>query len=417
MLSQNALDGIRTIDFTHVLQGPLATQLLADFGADVIKIERAGMGDWTRGYGPHRDGMSLPFAGLNRNKRSVVVDVRTPAGKEVVLRLLGTADVLVHNFRPGVVQRLGLDYESLQDVYPRLIYACSSGWGDEGPYVQRQRKGHAEMAAATGGRFRFDGPDGLPTPPGISMDYPAGLLLANGILLALFDRHRTGRGQRVSTDLLSATVMAGAWDAPEFLNPSDDERDDHDLRLIEGSLPKVWRTRDGFIEVSPVFSSDALRDISIAMELGDLSRDPRFDVAPKRMTNKAELQDLLKRRFLEKTTAEWLDILEPRGVLCAEIKRFDEALQDPQVRANQMVVEVDRPGVGALRVLGTAVRLSRTSSSLRLPPPLLGEHTEEVLEEVGYSESDMAALRAAGVIPDRECAAALTAMENGIVTT
>jgi len=416
MLSPSALDGIRIIDFTHVLQGPLATQLLADFGADVIKVERAGMGDWTRGYGPHRGGMSLPFAGLNRNKRSIVVDVRTPAGKEVVMRLLGTADVLVHNFRPGVVQRLGLDYDSLQSVYPRLIHACSSGWGDEGPYVQRQRKGHADMAAATGGRFRFDGPGGLPSPPGISMDYPAGLLLANGILLALFDRQRTGRGQRVSTDLLSATVMAGAWDAPEFLNRGDDERDDHDLRLIEGSIPRVWRTRDGFIEVSAVFSSDALRDISIAMELGDLSRDPRFDIASKRMANKAQLEDILKRRFLEKTTAEWLETLEPRGALCAEIKRFEQALHDPQVRANQMVVDIDRPGVGSLRVLGTAVRLSRTSSSLRLPPPLLGEHTDEVLEQLGYSASDMAALRAAGVIPDREYAASMTAAENGIVT-
>ncbi len=397
MTASGPLAGIRLLDFTHVLQGPLATQLLADFGAEVIKVERAGLGDWTRGYGPHRGAMSLPFAGVNRNKRSLVVDARQPAGREILRQLARTADVLVHNFRPGVMEKLGLDYATLEPLNPRLIYASSSGWGDEGPYVARGRKGHADMAAATGGRFRFD-EDGVPSPPGISMDIPAGLLLANGILLALHERHRTGRGQQVTTDLLSAAVMTGVWDAPEFLNPGDGARRDDDLRLTEAALPKVWQTRDGYLEVSAVFSPDALRDLSLALELGDLTADPRFATTPRRLENKTALRAILARRFQEKTTAEWLAILEPRDVLCAEIKRFEEAVHDEQLRANRMVVAMDRPGVGPLQVLGTPVRLSRTPAEVRRPAPFLGEHTIEILHELGYDEPELAALRADGVI-------------------
>jgi crotonobetainyl-CoA:carnitine CoA-transferase CaiB-like acyl-CoA transferase len=342
--------------------------------------------------------MSLPFAGVNRNKRSLVVDPRTPAGKEIILRLARDADVLVHNFRPSVMKKLGLDYASLEKINPRLVYASSSGWGDEGPYVARDRKGHADMAAATGGRFRFD-ENGVPTPPGISMDIPAGLLLCNGILIALLERARTGRGQQITTDLLSAAVMTGVWDAPEFLNPSTGARRDDDLRLTEAALPKVWQTRDGYFEISAVFSPDALRDISMAIGLGDLTQDPRFATTPKRLENKAALAEIMAQRFREKTTAEWLAILEPRDVLCAEINRFEQAVHDPQLQANQMVAEMDRPGVGNIKVLGTPIRLSRTPSTGRLPAPFLGEHTEAVLRELGYVPAEIETFRTQGVIP------------------
>ncbi len=400
----NALTGIRIIDFTHVWQGPLATQLLADFGADVIKVERPGMGDWSRGYGPFaNDGMSLVFAGLNRNKRSIVVDVRHPDGHEIVIELIRSADVFVHNFRPGVVQRLGLDFQSLRDINPRLIYAQSTGWGDHGPYVDRERKGHADMAAATAGLFSMDDETGEPRPPGISVDYPAGLLLTQAILLGLLERERSGLGQMVSTDLLSAAVMAGMWHGGAELNPHLASRSpaEHDLASTDAAIPRVWRTKDGFIEISAVFAADALAEISVALGLEDLSKDPRFRTATDRLANRHELIRVFGQRLREHTTAQWLEVFERHGVLSAEIKTYREALQDPQVLANGMVISVGREHGEDLRVVGNPIRMSRTPASVRLPPPSLGEHTNEILRELSFSEERIRRLRELGIIDAR----------------
>jgi len=392
------LEGIRIIDFTHVLQGPLATQLLADFGADVIKIERAGLGDWSRGYGPYAGKMSLVFAGLNRNKRSAVIDVNSSVGKQIALKLIAGADVLVHNFRPGVIEKLGLDYATLSPTHPRLIFAHSSGWGDQGPDVDRRRKGHADMAAATGGLFKSDEEGGIPRPPGMTVDYPAGLLLVQAILLALLERVHSGKGQQVSTDLLSTAVMASQWYGGEELNPELAEHPEQDLASTDASIPRAWRTQDGFIEISAVFSPDALRDISLAMGLEDFSQDPRFKAAQARLANKTELVEILAKRFLEKTTLQWFDILEKNNVLCSKINTFAEALKEPQLLANQMIVEVERPGIGNLRLLGSPIRMSRTPSRVGDPPPYLGEQTDEVLREIGYTESEIKQFYELGVI-------------------
>ena len=234
-----ALEGLRIIDFSQVFQGPVGTQLLADFGADVIKVERPGSGDWSRAWGPYVGNVSLPFATLNRNKRSVTLDLRTPQAKEVALRLIATADVLVHNFRPGVMERLGLGYEQLAERYPWLVYAYSSGWGDEGPCVERGRGGHDMLARASAGWFAPLGPDGLPVPAGMSADYPAGLLLMQAVLIALLARERTGRGQFVSTDLLSAAIHAHSWEgAPSSTATAHARRH----RAIETAIDKSFRS-------------------------------------------------------------------------------------------------------------------------------------------------------------------------------
>jgi crotonobetainyl-CoA:carnitine CoA-transferase CaiB-like acyl-CoA transferase len=396
-MNGTALTGLRVIDFSHVFQGPVGSQLLADYGADVIKIERPGGGDWSREWGPYIQGVSMPFAGLNRNKRCIALDLKSEVGKQITLRMIGTADVLMHNFRPAVMEKLGLGYEDLREVNPRLIYACSTGWGDRGPYVERRRSGHDMLARAAAGWFNSPVPGNPPAAIGISSDYPAGLMLVIGILMALQARERTGMGQMVTTDLFSVALHAHAWEAVEVLNR--DKIDDWGgIGATEGAIEKIFQTQDGYIEVSPVFSVDALKDISLAMGLEDLSQDPRFLSPADRLSNRSKINDILAQRFAQKTTSEWVGILEPKGVLCTEVRSFCEAIEDPQTYANEMVIEMQHSKSGPVRMLGTPVRLHETKPFHLRFPPEIGEHTNEILIELGYSTDQIAAFGKSGAL-------------------
>jgi len=382
MISKKALEGIRILDFSHVYQGPVGTQILADYGADGIKVERPGSGDWSRAWGPFVKDVSLPFAGLNRNKRSVTVDMKQEDGKEIIRKLVKSSDVLVHNFRQGVMEKLGFGYDELKQINPSLIYAASSGWGDTGPYAERGRAGHDMMARAEGGWFTFYDEEEPPIPGGISIDYPAGLILMIGILTALVHRMRTGEGQYLSTDLLSVAFHAHAWDAASRLNAEKIDRP-ATVGGTEAAIKKAFQTADGFIEVSPVFSSNALRDISAAVGLGDLSKRPEFSTGDLQVENKGLLNKLLAQAFLTKTTDAWMVELESQGVLCARINSFDDAARDPQLACNNMIVSMNDPDIGELKLLGTPVRLKGTPPQLQEFPPRLGQHSRDVALEIG----------------------------------
>jgi crotonobetainyl-CoA:carnitine CoA-transferase CaiB-like acyl-CoA transferase len=411
-MKPSALGGLRVLDFTHVYQGPVGTQLLADHGADVIKMERPGAGDWSRSWGPFVRDVSLPFANLNRNKRSVAIDLKQPAGRAAVIELVRTADVLLHNFRKGVMEKLGLGYVQLQAINPRLIYAWSSGWGDHGPSADRGRAGHDMMARAEAGWLVHAVPGQPPIPGGLSIDYAAGMNLMVATLMALYHREQTGKGQFVSTDLLSVAFHAHAWEGAAALN---EEKIDRPAAVggTEAAINKAFATADGFIEISPVFSDNSLRDISVGLGLGDLSALPQFATESLQIANRDELNTRLAARLRERRTDEWLVSLEAAGVLCARVNSFREAMHDPQVRANNMVVTMEHPRAGELSLLGTPVRLHGTPAQLRLPPPDLGAQTHQVLAEAGFAAAHLAQLAAAGVIPaateatpTRECAPA-----------
>ncbi|NIV38692.1 MAG: CoA transferase, partial [Anaerolineae bacterium] len=280
---------------------------------------------------------------------------------------------------------------------PRLIYAYSTGWGDDGPYVEQRRPGHDLLARAAAGWLLPADPDQCPVVVGISSDYPAGLMLVIGILMALQARERTGQGQLVTTDLYSVALHANTWESSPSLNRSQVE-DDGGIWATEAAIDKVFETEDGYIEFSPVFSADSLRDISVAMGLEDLSQDPRFGRVQDRLANKGALNAILAERFRQKTTADWIAALEPQGILCGEIKSFEQAVEDPQTAANEMVIETDVPSCGSLRLLGTPVRLHGTPGGHRTPPPRLGEHTEDILLDLGYAREQVARLRRDGVL-------------------
>lgn len=398
--STSALTGIRVIDFTHVYQGPVGTQLLADYGADVIKVERPGAGDWSRRWGPFVNGVSLPFAGLNRNKRSVCIDVKHALGRKAVYDLVRNADVVVHNFRAGIMEKLGFGYEDFAKINRRIVYAWSGGWGDRGPSADRARGGHDLMARAEAGWFVQPDKSKPPIPAGISADYAAGLMLMQGILMALIARQRTGEGQRVTTDLLSVAFHAHSWEGPAEMN-ADRVTEVSGVSANELVINKSFATRDGYIEISPVFTENALRDISVAIGLEDLSLRPLFQTHDLQMEHRDELNLCLAVRFREKTTSEWLHELETKGVLCARINTLVEAAEDPQLQANGMLVDMEHAAAGKLRLLGTPLRLHGTPPVPRQFAADLGEHTHEVLQQLGYSEATIEQLAAQGVVAAR----------------
>ncbi len=392
------LAGVKVLDLTRVLAGPYCTMFLGDLGAEVVKIEQPEVGDDTRAWGPpFAGGESAYFLCINRNKKSVTLDLKSNQAVGLLRRLAEGADVLVENFRPGTMERLGLGERELRAVNPRLIYASLSGFGADGP--MKDWPGYDLIIQAWGGLMSVTGmPDGEPTKVGVAIvDIVAGLMLGKAILAALFARERTGVGQKLETSLLEAEVAC-------LINAGSNY-------LVGGVVPGRWgnahpnivpyqsfKSRDGYLVIG-VASEGIWRRLCQAIGMPGLADDPRFARNPQRVEHRGELIDILTEIFLQRDTAAWMTLLIDAGVPCAPVQTIDQVFLAPQVIAREMVVEVPHPTAGTLRMAGLPVKFSGTPASIRLAPPLLGQHTAEVLRSwLKLDDSAIDDLKSKGVI-------------------
>ena len=392
-----ALEGLRVLDLTRVLAGPYATMVLADLGADVIKVELPGVGDDARHYGPYIDGESAYFLSLNRNKRSITLNLKSPPGQRVFRDLVPLVDILVENFRPGTLDRLGLGYETLRDLNPRLIYAASSGFGRTGPYSPRPA--YDAVIQAMGGLMSITGQaDGEPTRVGTSIaDITAGLFAIIGILSALTARERTGQGQVVDVAMLDCQVAILENAIARYSVTGEVPRPQGNRH--PSIVPfEPFETQDGQLMVAA--GNDTLwRRLCEVLERPELAEDPRFSTNPLRVTNYADLRPLLAEVFRGQTTVAWQTRLDAAGIPISPINTVADVMEHPQVLAREMLVQLNHPVAGKMTVPGIPVKLSDTPGALRTAAPTLGQHTEEVLSELlGYTAEQIAQLRTEGAI-------------------
>ena len=391
------LAGMVVLDLTQIMAGPVCTMLLADMGADVIKIEKPNGGDDTRRMGPpYAGGLAAGFLALNRNKRSLALNLQDDRGRQVFRRLLETADVVVENFRPGVMERLGLGYAELVQDRPSLVYCSISGFGGTGPY--RNRGGFDLVAQGMSGLMSITGfPDSPPAKVGVPItDISAGTLAAYGILCAYIHALKTGQGQTVDTSLLEAGIAYTIWESA--------------LYFAEGEIPgplgsahrvsapyQALRTADGYINIGAATQA-TWEQFCRALGLENLIEDPKFKIPGDRKVRESELAELLESTLSRESTAYWLELLEKAGVVAGPIYNMEQVYHDPQVQAREMLIDLDDPELGILHNIGIPVKLSVTPGRIRRRAPALGEHSVEVLQAAGFSEADVAELVNAGVV-------------------
>ncbi|MFN8556657.1 MAG: CoA transferase [Dehalococcoidia bacterium] len=391
-----ALDGLRMLDLTENLAGPFCSMLLADMGVDAVKVERPGAGDNQRGQGPHVNGVGLPFSMVNRNKRSITVNLKHPKGREIVVALAARCDIFIENYRPGTMEDLGIDYDRVRAVNPRIIYASISGFGQTGPY--RERGGFDLIAQGMSGLMSVTGePGGPPAKAGYPVtDLGAGMFAAYGILTALHAREKTGEGQRVDTSLFETGLAWSVWQAAKYLGTGEAPGPLGSAHPLSAPY-QAFRTRDGHVIVG-AGSQTLFRRLCRTLGRTDIAEDPRFQTQPDRMARTAELAAMLETSFATHTTAEWLDLLTADGIPCGPINSVAEALADPQAVARGMVFVYEHPTAGAMTGIGNPVKLSATPWQFRAPAPLLGQHTDDILRSLGYDDAAIASLRADGAI-------------------
>jgi crotonobetainyl-CoA:carnitine CoA-transferase CaiB-like acyl-CoA transferase len=391
------LKGIKVVELAQIMAGPTCGMLLADMGADVIKVEKLPGGDDTRSYTePSIEGESAAFMMLNRNKRGIAVNLKKPGGLEVVKRLLADADVVTENYRKGTLEKLGLGYDVLQKLNPRLIYCAVSGYGRTGPYADKG--GFDLIAQGFAGIMSITGePGGPPAKSGTSIaDINAGILAALGVVAALVARAATGRGQMVETSLMEAAIQQTYWQSAIFLATGVNPGPTGSAHILTAPY-QAFPTRDGWVNVGGANQSNWERIVKV-IGRPELADDARFRTNGQRMKNLAALTALISERTRSRSSAEWIAEFEAAGVPAGPINKIGEMLADPQVKAREMVVEVDHPRAGRMKTLGTPVKFSATPGAVSRAAPLLGEHTREILDGLGYSPAEIEKLRGEGAV-------------------
>jgi len=392
------LSGVRVLDLTRVVAGPYCSMFLGDLGAEVVKVEQPGAGDDTRGWGPpFAGGESAYYLCINRNKQSLTLDLKSQRAVELLRQLVKAADVILENFRPGTMERLGLGEKELREINPRLIYASLTGFGADGP--MSDWPGYDLIVQAWGGLMSITGtPDGEPVKVGVAIiDLVAGLMLGKAITAALFVREKIGVGQRIDTSLLEAEVAS-------LINVGSNY-------LVGGKVPSRWgnahpnivpyqnfQTADGYLVIG-VASEVIWQRFCEAIGQTDLIEDSRFADNSKRVENRSELIALLSQIFLQRRNDAWFKLLTDAEVPCSPVQTVDQVFQAPQVLQRDMLIEVDHPTAGKVRMAGIPVKFSVTPATVRLPPPLLGEHNETILKSwLGLSADSIGELKKEKVI-------------------
>jgi crotonobetainyl-CoA:carnitine CoA-transferase CaiB-like acyl-CoA transferase len=397
---EGLLNGVRVLDLSWVLAGPYCSMMLGDLGADVIKVERPGVGDETRHWGPpftEKGGESAYFLCVNRNKRSITVDLKNSGGIGIIKALAAKSDVFLENFTPGTTERLGVDYDSIRRVNPRIIYCSITGFGPDGPY--QKRAGYDLAVSGLGGLISITGePDGSPVKVGVAItDVATGISAQGAICAALYSREKTGIGQRIDISLMETQVSALVNMASSY--------------LVSGEIPKRWgtahetivpyqgfETQDKYVIIA-VGNDQLFAKLCRILGIPEIAEDPRFKTNPLRVKNRKECIGILAPILKTKKRDEWIELLNAESIPCTPINTMDEVFRDPQVLHRNMLVELDHPTAGKVRMVGVPVKYSETKTEIRMPPPLLGEHTHEILSGIlGYGDAKIEELKSAGVI-------------------
>jgi crotonobetainyl-CoA:carnitine CoA-transferase CaiB-like acyl-CoA transferase len=391
------LAGIRVVELAQIMAGPTCGQLLADMGADVIKVEKLPGGDDSRSYShPSVNGESAAFMMMNRNKRGIAVNLKSAGGLAVVKKLLQTADVVTENYRVGTLDKLGLGWDVLQALNPRLVYCAISGYGRSGPYADKG--GFDLIAQGFSGLMSITGmPGGPPVKVGPPIaDITAGILAALGTVAALNARHTSGRGQMVDTSLMEAAIVQTYWHSAIYLATGENPAPTGSAHILSAPY-QAFPTADGWINIGGANQSNWER-IARAIGREDLIADPRFATNGERMKNLAALTPLIAERMKTRPSADWIREFEAAGMPVGPINKIGDMLADPHVAAREMVIELDHPKAGRTKALGLPIKFSDTPGAVTRPAPLLGQHTREILASLGYDDAAIDDLATSGAV-------------------